>query len=73
MKRERILRSEAEKKERERKSREERQRKLKAFIEAAKLSDQARRTSARLRQENAEVMAYEKQYGKVYDTLNSCT
>ena len=65
MKWERVLRSEAEKEERERKSKEERQRKLKAVIDAAKLRDQARRNSARVQQEIAEMMAYEKQYGKV--------
>ena len=65
MKLERVLRSEAEKEERERKSKEERQRKLKAVIEAAKLRDQAKRNSARVQQEIAEMIAYEKQYGKV--------
>ena len=65
MKLERILRSEAEKEERERRSKEERQRKLKAVIEAARLRDQAKRNSARLQQEFAEMIAYEKQYGKV--------
>lgn len=65
MKLERILHSEAEKKERERKSKEERQRKLKAVIEAARLRDQAKRNSARVQQEIAEMIAYEKQYGKV--------
>lgn len=65
MKLERILRSETEKKERERKSKEERQRKLKAVIEAARLRDQAKRNSARVQQEFAEMIAYEKQYGKV--------
>ena len=62
---ERILCSVAEKKERERKSKEERQRKLKAVIEAARLRDQAKRNSARVQQEFAEMIAYEKQYGKV--------
>ena len=65
MKLDRILRSEAEKEERERRSKEERQRKLKAVIEAARLRDQAKRNSARLQQEFAEMIAYEKQYGKV--------
>ena len=67
MKLERVLRSEAEKEEKERKSNEERQRKLKAVIEAAKLRDQAKRNSARVQQEIAEMIAYEKQYGKVCD------
>lgn len=65
MKLERVLHSEAEKKERERQNKEERQKKLKAAIEVARLRDQARRNSARAQQEVAEMMAYEKQYGKV--------
>ena len=72
LKTERFIQSEAVKKQRERKMREERQKKLKAAVEMARLRDQARRNSARARQEVAEMMAYEKQYGEVLK-LNSNT
>ena len=65
MKLERALQSEAEKKEREIQSKEERRRKLKEAVEAARLREQARRNSARAQQELAEMMAYEKHYGRV--------
>ena len=72
LKTERFIQSEAVKKQRELKMREERQKKLKAAVEMARLRDQARRNSARARQEVAEMMAYEKQYGEVLK-LNSNT
>ena len=65
MKLERVLKSKEEKRQRERWFREERQRKLKEAIELARLREQARRNGARAQQEIAEMMAYEKQYGKV--------
>ena len=66
MKLERVLKNEEEKRQREKRFREEGQRKLKEAIEMARLRDQARRNGARAQQEIAEMIAYEKQYGKVF-------
>ena len=65
MKLERVFQGEAEKKRRELQTKEERRRKLKEAVEMARLREQARRNSARTQQELAEMMAYEKQYGRV--------
>ena len=66
VKTERFIQSEAEKRRREQKMREEREKKLKVAMEMARLRDQARRNSARARQEVAEMMAYQAQYGEVH-------
>ena len=65
MKLERVFQGEVEKKRRELQTKEERRRKLKEAVEMARLREQARRNSARTQQELAEMMAYEKQYGRV--------
>ena len=70
MKLERVLQSEAEKKRRELQSKEERRKKLKEVVEMARLREQAKRNTARTQQELAEMMAYEKQYGRVINLIN---
>ncbi len=50
----------------EQRKRDEKKAKLRKEIEEAKLLEQAKRNAARAQQELTEMVAYEKQYGKVH-------
>lgn len=66
MKVQRLIQAEQEKRAMVQQKREEERRKVKQAIEDAKLKEQARRNAFRAQQEVSELMAYERQYGKVY-------
>ena len=65
MKAERLLKAEQDKRVRAKQRKEEERRKLQQTMEDAKLNEQAKRNAFRAQQEVSEMMAYERQYGKV--------